>query len=432
MNELSSFDQKNINNLLNALLDPSFFEEFSNVLKYGIPVFKSDDDIYIFTISNKDSSFKISNLKIKSNCIDEEDFKEKIFLIKSYRKWESSDFFEDDSPIRAILDFLLIKAICDNVSDIHIDPYESGFFVSFRKNTILKRAYRLTKLQGESILMRLKVVSSLDISEKRFPMSSSFCRFFRNQNVDFRCSTHPTFLGERCVIRVLKNKSVPSIHNLGFSCDVLDIVKKVIEQPYGLIVFTGPTNSGKTTSIHSILKELVDSGLNIMTLEDPVEYRVPGIVQTNVTNVGVDFFEGMKSILRQDPNIIFLGEIRDEKTAKIAATAAMTGHKVFTTLHTDSIKGALNRLFDMGVSLRVLAEVLVAIFSQRLIRKFDYENNQYGDLTLVSDACYFENADKDILRSGEIPDIANNLRIRALELVKNGITKEEEVKRVVG
>jgi type II secretory ATPase GspE/PulE/Tfp pilus assembly ATPase PilB-like protein len=210
---------------------------------------------------------------------------------------------------------------------------------------------------------------------------------------------------------------------------VLEIVKNVIEEPYGFVIFTGPTNSGKTTLIHSIIKEISKRGINVMTLEEPVEYRVPGITQTNVSE-SFSFLEGMKSILRQDPSVIFLGEIRDEKTAQIAAQAAMIGHKIFTTLHAYSAKGAISRLIDMHVSLKILAESLLAIFSQRLVRRFDGE--KYNGLALVSDAVLFNEEIRDQLRADIIPNFSNKLYDNGLILVEKNITTIEEIKRVIG
>lgn len=416
------------------LLDPILFDDFSSI-KYGIPFLKLEKDIYLLLSSKSDALFKIANYNVNTFYVDEEDYNEKIFLIKNYKTFEEEKFFSKETPTRVILDYILFKSLMINVSDIHIDCIDSSsYVVKFKKDTILEKFCILTKEQGESLLIRLKVLCGMDIAKKNIPQSSSFYRNFRGKDVDFRLSTHPTFLGERCVLRVLQIKNVLPIEKIGLSEDVYEIARKIIEEPYGFVIFTGPTNSGKTTTIHSILKEIAKTGVSIMTLEDPVEYRIPGIIQTNISENGIDFLEGMKSILRQDPNVIFLGEIRDERTAQIAVQAAMVGHKVLTTLHAYSIKGAISRLFDMGVSLKVIAESLLAIFSQRLVRKLETKEGKeiFNGLALVSDACYFDEELKDILRSGEIPDIENRLKRIALKLVESGITTHEEVKRVIG
>ena len=414
----------------NLLLDPFFIDEHSCLLKYGIPFFKDDCYLYILNNSDNKKTYNISNIKIKTVFIDKEDLYEKQTLIKQYKKWIEEKCFNEKSAIRIVLDFILIQAILKNSSDIHFEFVESGCVVKFKIDTVLSNQYFLNKQQYEAVLIRLKVLSSLEVSNKLTPQSSSFFRSFRNKNIDFRFSTHPTILGQRSVIRVLQQKNVFKINELGLSDDVFSIVQKVVNEPSGLVVFTGPTNSGKTTTIHSILKEISKNNLNIMTLEDPVEYRIPGIVQTNITESGLSFFDGMKSILRQDPDVIFLGEIRDAKTAQVAVQAAMTGHKVLTTLHSYSTKGAVSRLNDMGISLSMLAESLLAVFSQRLVRKV--QNNGFSGLALVSDAFLFDEAIKDILRSGNIPDIKNNLYALAKVLVEKNITTKQEVNRVIG
>lgn len=414
------------------LLDPSLFDEF-HLIKYGIPFFKNKEEIDILVKS--DGHYKLGDYKIKKHITDDEDFSEKTYLINNYKNWENQKelTFDQNAPIRVILDVVLIKALLMNVSDIHFDIQDTNsYLLRFKVDTVLNPVCVLSKSQGEAVIMRLKVLSEIDTSKKHIPHSSSFYRMFRNQDIDFRFSTHPTFLGERCVIRVLQPKNVLAIDEIGLSEDVLDIAKQVIKAPSGLVVFTGPTNSGKTTTIHSILKEISNQSLNIMTLEDPVEYRIPGIVQTTVSENGLSFFDGMRSILRQDPDVIFLGEIRDEKTAQIAVQAAMTGHKVFTTLHAYSVKGALSRLSDMGVSMKLLAESVFAVFSQRLLRKLEKGTENYKGLALVSDGCLFDEKTKDVLRSGSIPNIENNLKKISQEMVEKGITKMEEVNRVIG
>lgn len=416
------------------LLDPVLFDDFS-IIKYGIPFYKEFNDIYLLINSRNEASYKIANYNIKVSYIEDDDFAEKVFFIKNYENWCNEKCFSKESPTRAILDFILIQALLKNASDIHFDCVDtSSYVIKFKIDTVLHKFAMLTKEQGEAILMRLKVLCGADTAKKHLPQSASFYRNFRNNDIDFRFSTHPTFLGERCVIRILQEKNVLAIDQIGLGDDVLEIARKVIEEPYGFVIFTGPTNSGKTTTIHSILKEISKSGLNIMTLEDPVEYRIPGIVQTNVSESGLSFLDGMKSILRQDPHVIFLGEIRDEKTAQMAAQAAMVGHKVLTTLHAYSVKGAINRLSDMGVSLKILAESLLAIFSQRLVRKVEEKNGEifFNGLALISDACYFDDDLKDILRDGKIPNIENKLKSIAMNLVDKKITTIEEIKRVIG
>lgn len=419
------------------LLDPLLLDDF-NSIKYGIPFYKTQKEFLVLV--KNDVRIKFGDYKIKTFSISEDDFNEKTFLVSNFKNIEKNIgddgciIFYDKFPTRVILDFILIKALLENVSDVHFDLIDSSkYIVRFKIDTVLNKYFVLTKEQGDAVFMRLKVLCSIDTSKKHIPHSASFFRNFRNMDVDFRVSTHPTFLGERCVIRILQQKNVVSIENIGLNEEVLNIAKKIIDYPFGFVIFTGPTNSGKTTDIHSILKEIANSGVNIMTLEDPVEYRIPGIVQTNISENGVSFFEGMKSILRQDPNVIFLGEIRDAQTAQIAIQAAMTGHKVLTTLHAYSIKGAISRLCDMGISLKMLAESLLAIFSQRLVRKLNSEDKtSYKGLVLVADAFYFDEDTKDILRASQIPNIENKLPHIGQKMIEDGLTTKEEIKRVIG
>ena len=413
------------------LIDPDLFNK-SYVLNFGIPFFEDSENLFL--ISKNSSNYKNSSKNIRSFLSSDEDIEEKLYFIKNYDRWCLDLFFEDEAPLRCILDFIIISALIKKASDIHINPTESGYEVFFRIDSLLSKFCFLSKFQGQSCIIRLKVISFLDTSNIKESQSSSFRRYFKGDIFDFRISTHPTYLKERCVLRVLKNKSIPNVFSLGFDDESKNIINKVIKTPSGMVVFAGPTNSGKTTSIHSILKELTNKGYNIMTLEDPVEYKIPGVVQTNISESGMDFFSGMKSILRQDPNIIFLGEIRDEKTAKIAIQAAMTGHKVFTTIHTSSNKSIINRFLDLGVSFKSLSESLIACFSQRLIRKIDpsCDEKKYKGLTLVCDSFFFDEKAKECLRKGDFPDIKNNLKNNAMFLIKSGITDEEEVMRVIG
>lgn len=412
---------------LETILDPEFLLKFNRLLKYGIPLYQKDEFVFLGVISGQKNIIEFGNISIKTVPIAEEDFFEKRIFIKNVNKWDENNFIEENSPIRSVLDYIFLKSILKNASDIHIDINNDFYSIKLRINSILENFIFLSKAQGDSVLMRLKVISSLDTSETRFPQSGSFNRFFKDQNIDFRVSTHPTVSGERIVIRILQNKRVPNLKEIGFSERVYNIAREVVEKPYGLIIFTGPTNSGKTTSIHSILKEISNSGINIMTLEDPVEYKIPGIIQTNITSLGIDYFEGMKSLLRQDPDVIFLGEIRDSKTAKIAAQAAMTGHKILTTLHTSSIKGAISRLNDLGVSYKIIAEVLVAVFAQRLLRKADNSG-----LCLAADAFLFNQESYDDLIKENTPKIMDNLKEEALLLQKKGIVENSEIKRIIG
>ncbi len=406
------------------LIDPDLFENFFSVIKKRVPVFIQDSKLYVFT-RNEDQT---KDLNIIKKEIDLDLLNEKFYLIKNYKKWKDTRIFNKDAPIRAILDFLLTESILNNISDIHFNIInETEGSIKVKKNTMLFDYCVLSKSQFECLLLCFKVLSLMDTSKKLLPQTSSFFKIFRGEVVDFRVSTHPTFLGERFVIRVLEKKNVNNFRKMNLPENIIEIVEKVIDYPNGLILFTGPTNSGKTTLIHSIISEISKKNLTIMTLEDPVEYRVPGIIQTNVSENGLSFFEGMKSILRQDPDVIFLGEIRDSDTAKIAVQAALTGHKVLSTLHAYSTKGAVTRLLDMGVSNILLAESLISVFSQRLLR-----SSCDDQLVLLIDALFFNEEMKDLIRKNDLSFIKDDLKNNAKKLLLSGLIDEFEIKRVLG
>lgn len=408
------------------LINPELFKLFSYVKK-KVYIFNKNGVDYLFVRSIEKQEESFIQKEISQDLLEE-----KIVLIKNYKKWKEEKCFSKDIPTRSILDFVLIESLLNGISDIHFNiTSEEKYEVFVKKNTVLSFFCRLSKAQYESLLLCFKVLSSLDTSKRHLPQSSAFSKIFNGEVVDFRVSTHPTCFGERFVIRVLAKKNVLNYRSMDLDFSVLEIIDKIVSYPNGLVLFTGPTNSGKTTLIHSILQEIAKNNVSIMTLEDPVEYRVPGIIQTNISENGLSFYEGMKSILRQDPDVIFLGEIRDAETAKIAIQAALTGHKVLSTLHAYSVKGAVTRLLDMGISSVVLAESLVSVMSQRLLKKEDKSSNFLGLCPLV-DALFFDEAIKDRLRLGEINCIPDNLRDNAEKLLKKGIIQQSELRRVLG
>ncbi len=413
-----------------VLLDTKLFHYFyenKNIITFS----EKENEILCFAKNKLFLDFK--NKFVNQIIVEKEFFEEKEILINNFQKWLEQKFFEENVPIKIILDFILINCIEQNISDVHFDCFDNfKYVVKFKKDTVLKEFICLTKQQADSLIIILKIISSCDISVKNKPQTASFQKIYKLENVDFRFSTHPTFFGERFVLRVLQKKNVVEVEKIVVNNDVLDCVKKIIKSPSGFCVFTGPTNSGKTTLIHSILKEIAKQGVSVMTLEDPVEYKVPGIVQTSVSDAGLTYLEGMKSLLRQDPSVIFIGEIRDQKTGLIACEMAMLGHKVLTTLHAFSTEGALVRLVDFGVSLRVLSQCLLSLFSQRLLRKFDFEKKEYNGVLTLIDFVYFDENLKDQLKQNIIPSLKNNLLEMASELVQQKLTTEEEVARVVG
>ncbi|MEO1023302.1 MAG: GspE/PulE family protein [Bacteroidota bacterium] len=270
------------------------------------------------------------------------------------------------------VDTIIQEAIDRSASDIHIEPYEHRFRVRFRLDGVLREMVELPLSQKEAVISRLKIMSNLDIAEKRKPQDGRIkIRQKDTSDIDLRVSTLPTQYGEKMVLRVLdKGKLKLNLENLGFEKDELELFRKAIRSPYGMILVTGPTGSGKTTTLYSALSELNASTDNITTIEDPIEYNLDGINQTQVhEDIDLTFANVLRSILRQDPNTVMVGEIRDKETADIAIRAALTGHLVFSTLHTNDAASAITRLIDMGIEPFLVASSLRLVVAQRLVRK---------------------------------------------------------------
>ncbi|PJE73751.1 MAG: hypothetical protein COV02_00870 [Candidatus Terrybacteria bacterium CG10_big_fil_rev_8_21_14_0_10_41_10] len=276
----------------------------------------------------------------------------------------------EDAPVTKIVAVILRHAIAGRASDIHIEATPKKVKVRFRVDGTLYTSILLPINIHEAIVSRIKILCNMKIDEKRKPQDGRFSARIENREIDFRVSTFPSVFGEKVVIRILdKEKGIKSLSELGFSADQLDIVNKAIDKPYGLILITGPTGSGKTTSLYAMLKELDKEENNVVSLEDPVEYIIEGVNQSQVRpEIGYDFANGLRSILRQDPDMIMVGEIRDKETAALAIHAALTGHLVFATLHTNSAAGAVSRLIDMGVDPFLIAPTLVMVIGQRLVK----------------------------------------------------------------
>ena len=276
-----------------------------------------------------------------------------------------------DLPIVKIVDRILIEAVEDRASDIHIEPRENGLTVRFRIDGILREYASYAIKMHPGIVSRLKILSSLDISERQKPQDGRIQVKIENKDIDIRVSTLPTIYGEKVVMRLLNRSSIKvKLEDLGFSEKNLDLFQQIIREPYGIVLVTGPTGSGKTTTLYASLNEINSVEKNIITVEDPVEYQLPIINQVQI-NIKKDltFANALRSILRQDPDIIMIGEIRDPETASIAAESALTGHLVFSTLHTNDATSSITRLTDMGVEPFLLAPSLLGILAQRLVRK---------------------------------------------------------------
>ena len=276
-----------------------------------------------------------------------------------------------DLPVIKIVDTMLKHAILQRASDIHIEPAEKEVLVRYRIDGILHDAMTLPKQVSQGIVARIKVLSNLKLDEHRLPQDGRFRIETESEKVSFRVSVLPVFDGEKTVMRLLpENVKGFTLESLGFHGDGLERIHKAIRKPVGMVLATGPTGSGKTTTLYTILDILNVPGVNISTIEDPIEYRIPRVNQTQVKpEIGFTFANGLRSLVRQDPDIIMVGEIRDKETASLAVNAALTGHLVLSTLHTNSAAGALPRLFDMGVEPFLIASTINVIIAQRLVRR---------------------------------------------------------------
>jgi len=277
----------------------------------------------------------------------------------------------DDAPVIKMVNFILEKALKSRASDIHFEPYEKEFRIRYRVDGALKEAFSHTLELYPALVARTKIISLLDITEKRLPQDGRFRLLLKDRQIDFRVSVLPTYFGEKLVLRVLDRSGIRAgLDKLGFTEKPTLALAEAVKKPYGMILVTGPTGSGKSTTLYSILNFLNTPQKNLMTVEDPVEYQVEGITQTQVQpEIGLTFASGLRALLRQSPDIVLVGEIRDSETADIAVKAAMTGHLVFSTLHTNSAAGAMTRLMDMGVEPFLIASSVVCVGAQRLLRK---------------------------------------------------------------
>ncbi len=274
------------------------------------------------------------------------------------------------APIIRMVNMLLTQAVRKKASDIHIEPRRSTVDIRYRIDGELHLAKSLPKSLHPPISSRIKIMSELDISERRLPQDGRITFRLDGRNIDIRVSTSPTLYGERIVLRILdRSEGLIPLEKLGFSPRDLEVFKSLISQPYGIILVTGPTGSGKTTTLYAALNELKSEHTNIMTVEDPIEYELEGINQTNVHHrIGLTFANQLRAILRQDPDIVFVGEIRDAETADVAFRAALTGHLVFSTLHANDAPSSITRLIDMDVEPFLVSSAIIGVLAQRLVR----------------------------------------------------------------
>lgn len=298
---------------------------------------------------------------------------------KEVQEKEKLEKMAEDLPIIRIVDTLIKHAILQNASDIHIEPLEKEVLVRYRIDGILREAMTLPRAVEAGVVARIKVLANLKLDEHRLPQDGRFKIESEDQRISFRVSILPVYDGEKVVMRILPESAKGfTLENLGLYGEALEKIHRAIKKPIGMVLVTGPTGSGKTTTLYSLMEILNKPGVNISTVEDPIEYRMPHINQTQVKpQIGLTFASGLRSLVRQDPDIIMVGEIRDNETAYLAINAALTGHLVLSTLHTNNAAGALPRLLDMKVEPFLIASTLQVILAQRLIRRLCEEKEKY-------------------------------------------------------
>jgi general secretion pathway protein E len=322
---------------------------------------------------------------------------------------------QHDAPVIRMINALLTQAVREGASDIHVEPFERHSVVRFRLDGALRDVVQPNRALHAALVSRVKIMAHLDIAEKRLPQDGRIGVRIAGRPVDVRVSTLPTHHGERVVMRLLDKSSIRlDLATLGMAADTLERVDELIRQPHGILLVTGPTGSGKTTTLYAALSRLDSAQQNIMTVEDPVEYDLPGVAQIQVNSrVDLDFARALRSILRQDPDVVMIGEIRDLETAQIAVQASLTGHLVLATLHTNDAASAVTRLVDMGVEPFLLSSSLLAVVAQRLVRRLCPSCK-----TPVAESGYHAEACPKCLQSGyqgrsgiyELLEMSDNLR----------------------
>lgn len=325
----------------------------------------------------------LTGKKVIAKFVEEEEFAEQLQKkiseeeIKIEEQIVSEDYSKDilledeKSPAVSFVNSILIKASAINASDIHFEPFENQALVRLRLDGVLHNQTSIPLPLYESVVSRIKVLSNLDLAERRTPQDGKIRVRIGTKDIDLRVSVIPTTFGERVVLRLLqKSERILSLEELGLRSTDLARVRRIISKPYGILMATGPTGSGKSTTLYSILMTIKSPHKNIITIEDPPEYQIEGVSQIGVNpKVGLTFASGLRSILRQDPDVIMVGEIRDSETAEIAVHAALTGHLVLTTLHTNDAPSAVTRLADLGVEPFLIASSLEGVIAQRLVRR---------------------------------------------------------------
>lgn len=357
-------------------------------------IFTSNEDIFLFQqdiLSSLDGIDRLEFFMVKPNILDDAISKQYNLTIldtplavnNDLEVIADSDDEEDeedvdtdainksDSPISSLVNTIIRTAVDKKVSDIHFEPQDSGMIVKYRLDgTLIPQPYNIPEKSKREIISRIKILSKLDVAKKREPQSGQIKMKINNEEVDFRVSILPVINGEKCVIRILdKGTSLLELETLGFENKDILRFNKVINKPTGLILITGPTGSGKSTTLYSFLNRIDSQAKNVTTIENPVEYQLPGINQVQVDEKHINFASALREILRQDPNVIMVGEIRDAETAENAVQAAQTGHLVFSTLHTNDSLSVISRLKRFGIEPDAITQSLLCVIAQRLVKR---------------------------------------------------------------
>ncbi len=329
------------------------------------------------------NAIRTSLMSDRSSQLTEEEGDDKDNEFDAPLKIDVTDAEDDDAPIIRYVNAIIFKANSERASDVHIEPYEEKLNVRFRVDGVLHDVGSEDKSFQAAIISRIKVMAGLNIAEKRLPQDGRIGLKIAGKDVDIRVSTIPTQFGERIVMRLLdKTATVLDFEQLGITGRTRELVEKLIMKPNGIMLVTGPTGSGKTTTLYSCITHINTPDLNILTVEDPIEYQLAGIGQMQVNpKINFTFASGLRAILRQDPDVVMVGEIRDTETAEVAIQASLTGHLVLSTLHTNDSAGAITRLIDMGVEPFLVSSSLLAVMAQRLVRKLCSHCKQPYELT---------------------------------------------------
>ena len=347
---------------------------------------------------------------------------------------EKDEVLKEDAPVTRIVATILRYAVDGRASDIHIEPIEDKVRVRFRVDGVLATSIELPQKVHSAVIARVKILSSLRLDEKRKPQDGRFSAMIDNRKIDFRVSTLPTYYGEKAVMRILDpDSTVRSLESIGISEYHLAQIREAIRQPYGIILISGPTGSGKSTTLYAMLSEVDRVGMNVISLEDPVEYKIDGVSQSQVRpEIGYTFASGLRTVLRQDPDVIMVGEIRDKETAQLAIQAALTGHLVLSTIHTNNAIGVVPRLIDMGVDPFLIAPTLILAMAQRLVKKIcpgsGEELEVKGSLKMMVDRQFEDLAES---QRKYIPPTGTMLKTKATPDCPNGTRGRTAVMEIV-